>query len=188
MLAGGRPLRGRSDRAGRRARRAAHGSRRGDAPPFAGGRAGAQAAGRPAGAQPSRSGTQGGVLAAPEGLVVSVVKVFNETYPPPPDRFKLESPLQAGPGPWGNITYFGGRDGYAYGYNVVSSRVLWRQLLGSAVTRTPVTTDLDLYMVTQREGMSRLDRETGRPLWTLPRGNRVLSYNIDAERPSWPRI
>ena len=120
----------------------------------------------------------------PSGVLLKLMKFPNDGVGAEADRFALDTSLLASPGVFGSVAYLPGRDGYVYAYDVTRTRILWRQLLGSSapLTRTPVVTEQDVFAVSEREGMSRLDRETGNPLWRIPRGNRLLNAQVEADR------
>jgi outer membrane protein assembly factor BamB len=122
------------------------------------------------------------LVPGPGGEVLGLLKYPREGYGPEAYRFPLETSLRAGPGALGNAAYFPGRDGHVYAFDMNKNRVLWRQLVSpEALTRTPVVTEQDLFVVSE-SGMARLDRETGNPLWRIPRGNRVVHTQAEADR------
>jgi outer membrane protein assembly factor BamB len=121
------------------------------------------------------------LISGPGGELLGLAKVPREYFRPEVYRFPLETPLLAGPATFGSIAYFPGRDGYAYAFDMTKARIVWRQIVGtSPLTRTPVVSEQDVFVVSEREGMSRLDRETGTPLWRIPVGNRLQSAQSDA--------
>ena len=123
------------------------------------------------------------LVADPRGVLVALSKTPTEGFSPEAYRFPLETSLFAGPGAFDTLTYFPGRDGYVYAFDMARGRIQWRRLVTSAaLTRTPIATQLDLYVVSEREGMARLDRETGDPLWRIPRGNRLVPTQAEADR------
>ncbi len=111
------------------------------------------------------------------------MKFPKDGFAPEAYRFPLETKLSASAGVSGNVAFFPGRDGYVYAFDMLAARILWRQLIGSSpLIRVPVVTDQDLFVVTEREGMARLDRVTGDPLWRIPRGNRLATVQSEADR------
>jgi len=121
------------------------------------------------------------LVPGPGGELLGLAKRPKEDRRPEAYRFPLETSLPAGPGAFGTTAYFPGRDGYAYAFDMTKARIVWRQLVGtSPLTRTPVVSEQDVFVVSEREGMSRLDRETGTPLWRIPVGNRLQSAQAEA--------
>jgi outer membrane protein assembly factor BamB len=117
----------------------------------------------------------------PGGQLLGLAKYPKQYFRPEAYRFPLESPLLAGPGAFGSTAYFPGRDGYVYAFDMARARIVWRQLVGtSPVIRTPIVSEQDVIVVSEREGMSRLDRETGTLLWRIPAGNRLQTAQADA--------
>jgi PQQ-like domain len=66
--------------------------------------------------------------------------------------------------------------------DMVTGRVLWRHTAGSAIYRKPFATRDDLYVSSERNGLTRLNRETGETLWSIKRGNRQLTSQPDLDR------
>ncbi len=123
------------------------------------------------------------LIPAPTGELLGLVKLPLEGSGPEGYRFPLDTSFSAGPGAFNGSAYLPGRDGYLYAFDIRKAQVLWRQLVSSsALTRTPVVTERDLFVVSEREGMARLDRVTGNPLWRIPRGDRVLNVQAEADR------
>jgi outer membrane protein assembly factor BamB len=106
-------------------------------------------------------------------------------------KFKAEDQLLASPGQYENTVYFGSRDANVYAIDLLSGRVVWRHTAGSPVHRRPFATRDDLYVSSDRNGLSRLQRETrldqagpsgGDALWSIPRGKRTLNSQPDLDR------
>jgi len=97
-------------------------------------------------------------------------------------RFPLGGPLVAAPGGYENVVYAGAADANLYAINMDTGRVDWRFIVGDIVSARPVATAKDVFVSTQRNGLARLDRETGSPMWRVPAGAQSLEYNNEADR------
>jgi outer membrane protein assembly factor BamB len=97
-------------------------------------------------------------------------------------RFTLGARIPAAPGQYGDILYIGARDANLYAMDLATGKLVWRSTTGSPLTRQPVPLARDIFAVSEHGGLTRVDRDTGEPLWRLPRGRRVLSSNPEAVR------
>jgi outer membrane protein assembly factor BamB len=97
-------------------------------------------------------------------------------------RFQAEGDLLAAPGQYEDTVYLGSIDANLYAVDMVTGRVLWRHTAGSAIYRKPFATRDDLYVSSERNGLSRLNRETGESLWSITRGKRQLVSQPDLDR------
>jgi outer membrane protein assembly factor BamB len=97
-------------------------------------------------------------------------------------RFHAEGELLAPPGQFDDTIYLGSRDANVYAIDILTGRVLWRHTAGSAVHRQPFATREDLYVTSERNGLTRLKRSTGETMWSIPRGNRTLVSQPDLDR------
>ncbi len=124
------------------------------------------------------------LYAAPEGDVFSV-----EKFPKDPRRpaelfhFHLaDGPILAPPGIYDRTAYVGSKDSNLYAVDTESGRQIWRFTAGTPVTRQPVPTEKDVYVVAERIGLARIDRATGQAAWHLPRGGVTYPANPEADR------
>jgi outer membrane protein assembly factor BamB len=120
---------------------------------------------------------------SPEGVAVGYSKVVREgvgsteIY-----RFSMEGRVRVNPGQYGEVGYIGSDDAALYAINLNNGKLRWRHSTGSAVSRQPVALDKDVYVTSAREGLARIDRESGDSLWRLPRGRALVPANSDADR------
>jgi hypothetical protein len=118
------------------------------------------------------------------GILVSVNK-FNlkERY-----HFKTYGIASADLGQHGKMAYCGSSDHNVYAFNLISGKLRWRFLAGSAVTRTPFATDADVFVRSEALGLCRVDREDGRLVWKNPKADLFMAVNnkyvyaLDAHR------
>ncbi len=132
---------------------------------------------------PPVSGGDVVLLAGADGMVTGLTRggVSNfgtsESF-----RWFAEGPILVPPGAYDETAYVGSQDFNVYATSLTSGKIQWRHTAGSPITRRPIALEKDLYVVSERGGLARLDRLTGEPLWKLPRGREVTSSNPDIDR------
>ncbi|HZY83782.1 MAG TPA: PQQ-binding-like beta-propeller repeat protein [Gemmataceae bacterium] len=120
---------------------------------------------------------------SPTGAAVAVPKVPQEGVPIGDSfRFAANGVLDALPGQFLDTAFIGSHDFNLYALNINTGRLDWRYTAGGPVSRRPVALNEDVYLTSEGNGMARLDRASGQPLWRVPRGNRVLESNPEADR------
>jgi outer membrane protein assembly factor BamB len=102
-------------------------------------------------------------------------------------RIQLDRNLTAPLGVYDDMAYVATSDTYLSAYNIPTGRAQWHFPAGGIITRTPFTTETDLYLSVDKRGLVRLDRRTGVPVWKIPQGrtttnavalvDRVLAVN-----------
>jgi hypothetical protein len=97
-------------------------------------------------------------------------------------RFSTESAIRVPAAYYDGVAYIGGEDANLYALLTTGGRLLWRSTIGVPITHRPAITDEDIYVVSARQGLMRLDRETGQPLWRIPASGGVVEFNAAAER------
>jgi outer membrane protein assembly factor BamB len=122
-------------------------------------------------------------LISPDGKAVGYLKVLREgagsteAY-----RLSTEGRIRVQPGQFGEFGYVGADDAALYSINLNNGKLRWRHTTGSAVARAPVALENDVYVTSDREGLARIDRESGNALWRIPRGGALVPANPDADR------
>jgi outer membrane protein assembly factor BamB len=97
-------------------------------------------------------------------------------------RLSLEGKVTVPPGQYGEMAYAGSDDGATYAINMLTGKLKWRHVAGTAILRTPAAVDKDVFVTSEREGMTCLDRDTGEPRWKIPGGNRkILTTQREAD-------
>jgi outer membrane protein assembly factor BamB len=123
------------------------------------------------------------MLPTPNGIVVAYGKLAREgggaaeIY-----RFPTESSIRAPAGHYGDMAYVGAEDANLYALEVSNGRLAWRYTAGTAISRQPAVTEQDIYVVAERNGMTRLDRTTGQTMWRIPARGQLAESNIAADR------
>ncbi len=123
------------------------------------------------------------LLPTPNGIVVAYGKVPREgggaaeIY-----RFPTESSIRVPAGHYGDMAYVGAEDANLYALEVSNGRLGWRYTAGTAISRQPAVTEQDIYVVAERNGMTRLDRATGQPMWRIPVRSGLSESNMAADR------
>jgi hypothetical protein len=79
------------------------------------------------------------------------------------------------------VAYIGGDDANLYALETAGGRLLWRYTIGVPISRRPAVTNEDIYIVAGRQGMTRVDRATGQPLWRIPTRSGVAESNASAD-------
>jgi outer membrane protein assembly factor BamB len=97
-------------------------------------------------------------------------------------RFSTESAIRVPPAYYDGVAYIGGEDANLYALLTTGGRLLWRSTIGVPITHRPAITDEDIYVVSARQGLMRLDRATGQSLWRIPASSGVVEFNSAAER------
>lgn len=122
------------------------------------------------------------ILPTPNGTVLGMNKLLAaDATTPLSYRFSAESAIRVPPGYYEGVTYIGGEDANLYALDASLGRLLWRATIGVPITRRPVAFDEDVYIVSARQGMMRLDRATGQPLWRIPTAGGLAESNAAAD-------
>ena len=96
-------------------------------------------------------------------------------------RFSTESAIRMPAAYYDGVAYIGGEDANLYALLTAGGRLLWRSTIGVPITRRPAITEEDIYLVSARQGMMRLDRATGQSLWRIPASGGVVEFNAAAD-------
>jgi outer membrane protein assembly factor BamB len=101
----------------------------------------------------------------------------------PAFRFNADAGFNTTVGGYGDVAYIGSQDSNLYAVSMTpSGRLIWRFSGGTPITRRPIALEKDVYVVSEGNGMARIDRATGIPVWRVPRGNQILPNNPAADR------
>lgn len=92
-------------------------------------------------------------------------------------KFTATSPLAQPPTQFGQIAYFAGVDGAIQAVDLIGGMVRWQSALPAVATQKLVATELDLFAVTDRPGLIRLDRATGQMTWNQTEARTLLAVN-----------
>jgi len=93
------------------------------------------------------------------------------------EPFRITSHISRRAGQYGALAYVGADDTYIYAINLEIGSLLWRHLAGAMLNHAPAVTDRDLFISPGREGLLRLDRDTGREYWRNRQAERFLAAN-----------
>jgi outer membrane protein assembly factor BamB len=119
---------------------------------------------------------------SPDGKAIGYSKVLlegargTELY-----RFSTEGKIRVPQSQFGEYGYVGSDDAALYSINLNNGKLHWRHTTGTAIIRQPIALDKDVYVTSEREGMARIDRESGDSLWRIVRGGEVSPANADAD-------
>ncbi len=92
-------------------------------------------------------------------------------------EFKLIGKSPAAAAQYRNIAYVGSDDFNVYAINMNNGRLAWRHVSGAPILIPPVANDADVFVSPKRTGLRRLDRLTGREMWTNRDTERFLAAN-----------
>jgi outer membrane protein assembly factor BamB len=96
-------------------------------------------------------------------------------------RFATESAIRMPASYYDGVAYIGADDANLYALQAAGGRLLWRATIGVPITRRPAVTDEDIYVVSAKQGMMRLDRATGQPMWRIPASAGLAESNAAAD-------
>jgi outer membrane protein assembly factor BamB len=122
------------------------------------------------------------VVPTPNGTVLGLSKLLSVgaattlSY-----RFPTESAIRMPAGYYDGVAYIGAEDANLYALQTPGGRLHWRATIGVPIMRKPAVTDEDIYLVSARQGMMRLDRATGQPMWRIPTSGGVVEFNAAAD-------
>jgi outer membrane protein assembly factor BamB len=91
--------------------------------------------------------------------------------------YRITSHITRTSGQHGNTVYVAADDAYIYAINLETGTLLWRHLAGAMLAVRPNITDLDVFAAPGREGLVRLQRDTGREVWRNRQVERFLAVN-----------
>ena len=95
---------------------------------------------------------------------------------------RTDGQIRVPPGSFGETAYVGSDDAALYAINMRTGKLRWRHTAGTPITRTPATTAKDVYVTSDREGLARVDRESGDAVWRIPSGRSFVTANPQADR------
>jgi outer membrane protein assembly factor BamB len=122
------------------------------------------------------------VLPSPNGTVLGLSKLLQSGAGTPLTyRFSTESSIRMPAAYFDGVAYIGSEDANLYALDASLGRLLWRASIGVPITRSPAVTDEDVYVVSARQGMTRLNRATGQPLWRIPAAGGLVESNSAAD-------
>ena len=123
------------------------------------------------------------MVPTPSGVVMTMSKLpkdngsASEIY-----RFSSEASISVPAGHYEEFAYFGADDANLYAMQISNGKLRWRYTTGAPITRKPVVTEDDLFIVAGRKGMTRVDRTTGEAMWRIPVHGRIVEDNAAADR------
>lgn len=91
--------------------------------------------------------------------------------------FKARGAASVPLGHYEDMVYFGSNDFTLYAIDLNSGEVFWRYLSGGIVTRQPIATEKDVFVVASSQGLARVDRGNGHRKWLNPDADHFLSTN-----------
>jgi outer membrane protein assembly factor BamB len=92
-------------------------------------------------------------------------------------RVLADDEIVVPPGQHGEEAYVASHDSNLYAVSIPTGSIHWRLTTGTPIIRKPAVTDDDVYITTDRGGLRRLDRGSGRQIWQNPSAKYYLASN-----------
>jgi outer membrane protein assembly factor BamB len=92
-------------------------------------------------------------------------------------HFEARGDVLAPLGQYGETAYMASEDYNVYAIDMTLGQVLWNFITGGPVRLKPVVTTKDVFVLPERNGLIRLDRDEGTEVWRNARAERFLSVN-----------
>jgi outer membrane protein assembly factor BamB len=92
-------------------------------------------------------------------------------------RFQAEAPMSAPLGQHGDTAYVASEDYNVYAVAIKAGRILWRFTSGAPILQQPAVTDKDVFVVSDRRGLFRVNRSDGKVVWRNTTAQRFLAAN-----------
>ena len=86
------------------------------------------------------------------------------------------------PSRYESIAYIGSMDACLHAFDLQAGKLLWRYTIGSTVHHRPFVTDNEIFVTGEKNGLVKLSRETGLPMWNINNGNRFTSAQEKSDR------
>lgn len=91
--------------------------------------------------------------------------------------FQAHGKTLGGAGQYNNFAYMASSDFNLYAINMGTGKLQWRYVSGAPIVRKPEVNDTAIYVSPEQVGLRRLDRVTGKELWTNRDTVRFLAAN-----------
>jgi outer membrane protein assembly factor BamB len=75
--------------------------------------------------------------------------------------------LLTGPGRYQNIAYLGDNLGSLTAWSIETNSKTWKTNIGGSIDQPMLVTESDIFVHGEKEGLWRLDRASGKPLWSM---------------------
>ena len=96
--------------------------------------------------------------------------------------YSADKPVIVPPSLYESIAYIGSMDACLHSFDLQSGKLLWRYTIGSTVHHRPFVTDNEIFVTAERNGLVKLSRETGLPMWNINNGNRFSPSQEKSDR------
>jgi hypothetical protein len=119
---------------------------------------------------------------SPSGRALGFDKIPREGGATERYALSTDGKISVPPTSFGETGYIGSDDAILYAINLTTGKLRWRHTAGTPITRSPAATGKDVYVTSDREGLARIDRESGDSMWRIPRGRTIADANPLADR------
>ena len=127
---------------------------------------------------PLISGDQIGILTT-NGALTSVQYDFQKGRLFENFEFKTIGRVASAAGQHLHVAYLASDDFNLYAVNLKSGELIWRYISGAPIAQQPYVNDRDVYVAPDRVGLRRIDRLSGREVWTNRDTQRFLAANLN---------
>lgn len=97
-------------------------------------------------------------------------------------KFNLDGKISVPGASFGDTAYLGADDASVYAFNMRNGKLRWRHTAGTSISRRPVALENDVFVSSEREGLARLDRNSGESAWRIPGRRGLVEANAEASR------
>jgi hypothetical protein len=94
-----------------------------------------------------------------------------------PLEFTADGNFSAPLSQFGDVVYAACSNGSVYAFNLSTRVTLWQMTVNGAVLEQPVATEEDLFVTSEKNGVTRLVRATGQVVWQNPAAVRLIAAN-----------
>ena len=75
----------------------------------------------------------------------------------------------------GDSVFFGSKDTYVYRLEAATGKFIWKCLMGERLEKGPDVAAKCVYRYSRNKGLAAIDRASGKILWRLPEGKRLIA-------------
>lgn len=114
--------------------------------------------------------------------VISAPSLFFKKLDVPEANKDGDKPLELGSISDESTAYIGSMDASLHAVNLHTGKLLWRYTVGSTVHHRPFITDNEIFVTGERNGLFKLSRQDGLPMWNVNYGNRLSPSQEKSDR------
>lgn len=115
-------------------------------------------------------------------VALNIHSDLSHTTVPANQGYETDKAVIVPPSVYESIAYIGSMDACLHSFDLQSGKLLWRYTIGSTVHHRPFITDEEIFVTGERNGVAKLDRETGIPMWNINNGSRLTPFQEKSDR------